>query len=101
MGGVHRQAGSEHGPAVLRGRRALTGTVVVLVLATLAGLFLLRPTGRSAESPQAGERLRATVTAAATAPCDDASPGAPADGPRELCVDLTLRWTRGRTPGRR
>jgi len=29
MGGVHGQAGPEHDPAVLRGRRALAATVVV------------------------------------------------------------------------
>ncbi|CAN5181541.1 hypothetical protein BH24ACT10_BH24ACT10_09440 [soil metagenome] len=68
----------------------------MLLLTTLVGLVLLRPTGEAdAAFPSAGERVQGTVTSAATAPCDSASPGAPDDGPRELCVQLTVRVDEG------
>ena len=38
MSGGHQHGAHEPGPQVVRGRRALTATVVVLLLATLVGL---------------------------------------------------------------
>ena len=105
MSGGHRHAAAgssvADGPKAVRGSRALAAAVVVLVAATLAGLFLLRPTGRADGAfPSAGERVQATVLAAATSPCDDASPEAAPDGPRELCVQLTVRVDEGPDTGR-
>jgi uncharacterized membrane protein len=95
MSGSHRH-GHTSDPALVRGRRPLAVAVVVLLVATLVGLFLLRPTGAATEDfPNAGERIQATVLAAETAPCDEASPGAPADGARELCVELAIRIDEG------
>ena len=81
--------------------RVLALTVVVLIVATVAGLFLLRP-GRQAVGafPDAGERVKGTVTAAATSPCDGQSPDAPEGGPRELCVELLVRVDEGPDTGR-
>ena len=99
MSGAHRHAAVEQDTVVRRGRRALAASVVVLVLATLAGLVLLRPGGREAVPfPDAGERLKATVTGAASMPCADASPDSP-PGARELCVELTLRLDEGPDEG--
>lgn len=100
MSGSHRHGGHARDPSVIRGRRPLAAAVVVLVIATLAGLVLLRPSGNTAEGfPKVGERVQATVVAAETAPCGDASPGAPSDGPRELCVELMLRIDEGPDAG--
>lgn len=100
MSAGHRHGTSVQGPQVVRGQRALTVVVVVLLLATLAGLLLLRPTGRADGAfPTAGERVQGTVTRAATAPCDDAGQEAPENGPRELCVDLTVRIDEGPDKG--
>jgi uncharacterized membrane protein len=100
MSGGHRHAAHGGGAQVVRGRRPLAGAVVVLLLATLAGLVLLRPTGEADGAfPTAGERVQGTVTAASTAPCDSASPDAPEGGPRELCVDLTVRVDEGPDEG--
>ena len=100
MSGRHRHVAVGPGPAVVRGRRALTATVVVLMLATIAGLILLRPSGRQdAAFPDAGERVQGTVLSATTAPCESASPDAPAGGPRELCVELVVRVDEGPDAG--
>ena len=100
MGSGHGHAQHGPGPSVLRGRRALVATVVVLLLATAAGLLLLRPTGAPDGSfPDAGERIQATVTAASTSPCDDASPEAPEGGSREQCAELVLRIEEGPDAG--
>lgn len=99
MSGAHRHPVVEQDTVVRRGRRALAAAVVVLVLATLAGLVLLRPGGGAAVAfPDAGERLKATVTGVAGMPCADASPDAP-PGARELCVELTLRLDEGPDEG--
>jgi len=60
MGGVHGQAGPEHDPAVLRGRRALTATVVVLVLATLTGLPTALAALRCSSSRAASDPARSS-----------------------------------------
>lgn len=100
MSGGHRHGTHGGATPVVRGHRALGAVVVVLILATLAGLVLLRPTGEAVGAfPSAGERVQGTVTAAETAPCASASPGAPDDGPRELCVDLTIRVDEGPDAG--
>ena len=101
MSGAHRHAATGGAPAVVRGRRVLVMTVVVLIAATVAGLFLLRP-GRVAEGafPDAGERVQGTVTAASTAPCEGQSPEAPETAPRELCVELSVRVDEGPDTGR-
>ena len=100
MGGAHRHAATGDAPAVVRGRRVLALTVLVLIVATVAGLFLLRP-GVQAEGafPDAGERVKGTVTAAATAPCEGQSPDAPGSGPRELCIELLVRVDEGPDTG--
>lgn len=99
MSGGHRHVASAPDPAV-RGRRLLAAAVVVLLLATLAGLVLLRPTGAGqADVPGSGERVRGTVTAATTSPCSGGSPEAPDAAARELCVDLTVRIDEGPDAG--
>ena len=100
MSSRHRHVAVGPGPPVVRGRRALIATVVVLVLATLAGLILLRPSGpQDAAIPDAGERVEGTVLSARTAPCASASSDAPADAPRELCVQLVVRVDEGPDAG--
>ncbi len=96
MSGAHRHAAHGEGPQVVRGRRALAAAVVVLLLATGVGLFLLRPTGEADGAfPSVGERVKGTVTAARTSPCQSASPDAPAGADPELCVALTVRVDEG------
>lgn len=100
MSGGHRHAAHAGAPQEVRGRRALAATVVLLLLATLAGLLLLRPTGQADGAfPTAGERVKGTVTAAETSPCQDAEPEAADDAGRELCVDLTVRVDEGPDEG--
>ena len=99
MSGAHRHAAVGQDDVVRRGRRALTACVVGLVLVTLAGLVLLRPGGEASVAfPDAGERVKATVTVVTSMPCADADPEAP-DAPREVCVDLTLRLDEGPDTG--
>jgi uncharacterized membrane protein len=99
MSGGHRHVASEADPAV-RGRRLLAAAVVLLLLGTLLGLVLLRPTGiRSADVPASGERVRGTVTTATTAPCSGGFPEAPDAATRELCVELTVRVDEGPDTG--
>ena len=100
MGGGHRHVAPSSAPAV-RGSRLLTALVVLLVLSTLAGLWLLRPTqAAQVDVPDGGERVRGTVVAAATAPCSGPSPEAPEGAPRELCVELDVRIDEGPDTGR-
>jgi hypothetical protein len=100
MGGGHRHVAPSSAPAV-RGSRLLTALVVLLVLSTLAGLWLLRPTqAAQVDVPDGGERVRGTVVAAATAPCSGPSPEAPEGAPRELCVELDVRIDEGPDAGR-
>ena len=99
MGGGHRHVAPSSDP-VVRGRALLVGAVVLLLLGTLAGLLLLRPTGAAQQDvPDSGERVRGTVTAAQTAPCSGASPEAPDDVDVELCVQLTVRIDEGPDAG--
>jgi uncharacterized membrane protein len=99
MSGGHRHVASGADPAV-RGRQLLAAAVVVLLLGTLAGLVLLRPTGaQSADVPSGGERVRGTVTTATTAPCSGGSPEAADAATRELCVELTVRVDEGPDTG--
>ena len=100
MGGGHRHVAPSPGPAV-RGSRVLTAVVALLVVSTLAGLWLLRPTSAAqVDVPDGGERVRGTVTAAATAPCSGPSPEAPGGAARELCVELEVRIDEGPDTGR-
>jgi len=99
MSGGHRHVAASTDPAV-RGRRVLAFAVVLLVLTTLVGLVLLRPTGvESADVPESGDRVRGTVTTASTAPCSDGSPEAPGAAAVELCVELTVRIDEGPDAG--
>jgi hypothetical protein len=99
MGGAHRHVASAPDPAV-RGRRVLAAAVALLILSTLTGLVLLRPTGAQQEDvPESGERVRGTVTAAETAPCSGASPEAPDGADPELCVELDVRIDEGPDTG--
>lgn len=99
-------------PSGVRGRRAVVAAVVLIALATCAGLVLLRPTGEVV-NPRADERelrVKGTVVAATATPCVQTLPGAEfrEDGEEEFagsarqarCVDLQVRLEEGADAGR-
>ncbi len=94
--------GHDHAPApaVVRGRRLLLLTCLLLGLSVLAGLVLLRPDGSrlTADIPQQGERVKATVVGATQVPCGEAVlSGEPA--PSRQCLDLRVRVDEGPDSG--
>ena len=69
-------------------RRVLAVLVLLIVAATAAGLYLLKP----ATDPTAGltidtERIKATVTALRQVPCSETLPGTPLDDERDAAGD--------------
>ena len=101
------QAGT---PSTLRGGRALTAIVGLLVGLTVLGLVLLRPdhAGPPPGAPESGERVRGTVTAVAQIDCAaDQLPGSasaagsagpPAPG-AAVCVEVQVRLDEGSDAG--
>ena len=109
MGGSHGAHGHGPAPASPTGRRVLAVLVVLIVIATAVGMYLLRPQGGQATAPPLDtERVKATVTALAQVPCSASVPGA--DVVEELddagyappppdCTDVTVRIDEGPDAG--
>ena len=90
-------------PTGLRGRRALVGTCVAIVVATLAGLALLWPgTVQYGEDvPARGDRVRGTVLALATIDCNDAGTDPAAAVAKTDCLQVQVRLDDGPEAGQR
>src|SRR4051794_1451987 len=95
----HSHAHDHEGLAVAPGReRALFVIVVVLGVATLVGMFFLRPTGniqgRAAETGIQSKRYKATVTEATRELCSYAT----TDNPR-TCLHVKVQVGQGPDKG--
>ena len=97
-------------PAALRGRQALIALVVALVIATLAGVVLLRPPPLELpdEARTGSERIRGTISAVEQVRCGGpALPGLDFEeeledagsGPPPECTELTIRIDEGPEAG--
>lgn len=98
-------------PVRLRGRRALVGAVVAIVVGTLAGLALLWPQDVVARDDIAarGDRVRGTVTALAAINCTDVGGGeepqesssrSPGFEEQTRCLQMRVRLDDGPERGR-
>lgn len=109
MGGNHGRGhdhshghGHEHAARVPTTRRAVVGTLAVLVplaVATVAMLVWLWPAGLQADLPEDGvQQLGGTVTAIESKPCEPTPEGVPPTG-QVTCGDAKVRVDEGQDAG--
>ncbi len=101
VGQAARGSEQVHAPAGIRGRRALLGTCLAIVVATVAGLALLwpGPVQYGEDVPARGERVRGTVLALASIDCNDAGSGPDAAVAKTDCLQVQVRLDDGPEAG--
>jgi uncharacterized membrane protein len=103
-GHVHAHAHAP-APASGAGRWVLAGLVLAIIVATVVGMYLLRPDGaQPSASVNDTERIKATVTALQQVSCSESIPGADFSSeldqagyaaPEPECTDVTVRIDEG------
>ncbi len=99
----HSHGGGSTAPDGLRGRRALVGACIAIVVATLAGLALLWPgtVQYGDDVPARGDRVRGTVVALASTDCNDTETDPVTEVAKTDCLQVQVRLDDGPETGQR